>query len=248
MKKSLKVQQNHSYIKKYKKKTNRKGWGRGLYDWLSANLKNRTIDFSTYHHRYKQVRALVIAKLKARDLVSEEELLQDVKELYERWNKASKKWRIPNIEWHECIKAIRSFDNNPYAFRYKKEFLRNLCGFDFRPPRRSRLSQDVHLRVMREVRKTYYKNGNEDVYSGGRPDKKEIILEYTKDHPESNRSQIARTLKISYRTVIKWLKTSTSKSELIIKYAKEHPKENHSQIAKALNISRPTVIKWLKTV
>lgn len=199
--------------KTYVKKTNRKGWNPGFYQWLARREKEHMRLYGEYGHRYKQVQALTVAAIK--DNVPRHQLLTDVKEIYEGWNVCARQYGHPEIAWSECEKAIRCFENCPDHKHFPKWWLEDLCGWDFGTQKRNGKTQKEHLQFARDWRDFKWSRRDGNWWdNAGRPKgstkdktpKGERIKAYAKKHPGANHSEIARALGVSRPTVIKWLK------------------------------------------
>ena len=174
---------------------------RDLYDWWLRKIK--TDNDLKVGHRYFCICALAAYAVKCN--IAEDELRKDAYSLLDYMNS------LQNDFTQDDIEAALNFYQESYI-TFPRDEIKKISGLDMPVNRRNGRKQDVHLELARFARDLNYKNKGDWRAGNGRPKnsgtKKQLVLDYAKEHPTSNHSQIARELNISRPTVIKWLKTS----------------------------------------
>lgn len=88
--------------------------------------------------------------------------------------------------------------------RMRKEYIEKNAHIKFNTPRRNKRKQDVHLKIIRNNKRTLIELGEDNWDKGGRPSKKDQILQFRKNNPAANKSQCIKSTGISKVTVYRW--------------------------------------------
>ena len=169
------------------KPSKRTGWNPGFYAWLARRERDRSSLYGEFGHRYKQVQALAVAAVK--DRVPKEQLRSDVRDLHRRWNECAARNGHPRIQWSECEKAMRIYDQGGDTRKYPKWWLEELCGFEYGTQKRNGRTQREHLEDVHEFRRT------------------RTVLKlqrYLREHPDSTQVQAERELGVTRKTLRKY--------------------------------------------
>lgn len=105
----------------------------------------------------------------------------------------------------DALKAISAY-NVPHFLFMKRETLVRLSGIPMTANKRNHRKMAVHCFLMREKKASLSKIGEGHAKNAGRPSKRDLVLNYRKDHPEASQRAIAKALGISPSTVNRWLK------------------------------------------
>jgi len=169
-----------------------KGWysNRAFYDYALESCREKTRE----GNRYTSMCALSVIAWKCK--VPQEELERDLHALLPGYNKGAKR----QIREAEIYSAIKMY--NEKAMLTQRASLEHWQGWEYKPIKRNGRKRDVHLKIARATRDILHENWRE---GGGRPQKREQILDYMRSHPEvKKKTEIARALQIDRGTVAKY--------------------------------------------
>ena len=179
------------------------GWhySRAMYDHWVNELKTKC----NPGHRYYGIMTLTVYAQKCG--ISENELFNTAMSLVETLDA-----KTTDPENHftkqDVLKALEYY-NHPHI-KMTKRSVERLSGIKINPktkrrPKGERLDLQTHVAYMREVKrlKMIFEPKNKRI-KGGRPNKRQLIVDYLKENPTANNSEIAKGLGISRTTVIKY--------------------------------------------
>ncbi len=179
-----------------------------LYNWwLNVLQECKQV---TFGHRYFCIMALAIFAAKC-NILDKERVRKDAINLIPTFNEIR-----PDEPFTErdIDSALDCLDLRYCTF--PRRDIEKITAISMPANKRNGRKQEVHLAGARAIQKindeangTNWRDGN------GRPkgsknknySKRDLILNYKKEHPNANHSEIARALNISRPTVIKWLKS-----------------------------------------
>lgn len=179
-----------------------------LYRWWLGKLWTGA---ASYGHRYFCIMALAIFAAKC-GIFDKEKVKVDAMELKDTLN--SIKPDEPFTE-HDINSALECLDLRYCTFPRKD--LEKITAVAMPPNKRNGRTQAEHLKRARAVRDVDYpnnswinlnKNNSRKGKLNKRHPKKDLILDYAKQHPDATQRQIAKALGISLPTVNKWLKAA----------------------------------------
>lgn len=102
---------------------------------------------------------------------------------------------------YDIESALEAYDKE--YFNFKIADIEKLTDVRIERNKRNHRKQDMHLKLARSQLSVLKEMGEVEV---GRPDKKQLVKDYIRDHPIDNPTQIAKALNISRSTVYKYLK------------------------------------------
>ena len=170
---------------------------RDLYDWWLRRIKLE----ASIGHRYFCIMCLAIYAQKCG--ISREELEKDAFGLIDLMDSQSPADGSNNFDEGDVIKALDAFDSSYITF--PRDSISLLSGIEIIPNKRNGRKRPVHVALMNAHREVLINTGDESA-KGGRPSKRDQILECAADHPDWSHSRIAKELGVSRTTVIKWLR------------------------------------------
>ena len=170
-----------------------------LYNWWLRKLQNS--DGVTYGHRYFCVMALAIFAAKC-GITNKKRVKQDAINLIPTFNQINEDEPFTQTDINSALDCL----DLRYT-TFPRADIEKLTAILMPANKRNFRKQELHMQIMTAIRDTIYPNGEWRDGNGRKP-KKQLVLDYAKEHPTANHSQIARELNISRPTVIKWLKTS----------------------------------------
>ena len=175
--------------KKYKKKK----WivKRDLYDWWKKQIEK-----VSGGHRYYYLMVLVIYAIKC-DIPKKEVK----KDLYKLFDTVKDIDHSHSLTEYDIKSALDVYD--PSYHNFPIDVIIEKTGIHITKNKRNGRSQKQHLQIARATRDIIHENWRQ---GNGRPDKKDLVLNYIKNNPNDNPTQISEALKISRSTVYKYLK------------------------------------------
>lgn len=133
--------------------------------------------------------------------IDEEELREDAFGLLQRYDDMSVE-DINRFTKDDVVCALEMFNEDYVTF--PRDDIAKISGLSMPVNKRNWRKQKQHLALIRGIRDLKGKLG-EPVSGGGRPDKRAIIFEYMRSHPEvKKKTEIARNLQIDRGTVAKY--------------------------------------------
>lgn len=173
--------------------SDKKTWNikRDLYDWWKEKI---TVEAS-YGHRYFCLMVLAIYAKKCG--IEEEELIKDAYELMPILNEKHKEpFTVIDVE-----SALKAFKEDYKTF--PREDIEKITAIPMPANKRNGRTQEQHVQVMNAIREVIHPKGT---WRYIQPSKKDLILNYVKDNPTANPTEIARELGVSRSTVYRNLK------------------------------------------
>jgi hypothetical protein len=174
---------------------------RDLYDWW----KKKTLLEAEYGHRYFCIMTLAVFAIKCG--ISRDELEKDALELQKELTKRGDK----PFTVQDTFAALEAYNENYRTFPRKD--LERITAIPMPPNKRNGRSQEQHLKIARFTRDlNYEKEGDWRLGNSrkGKPNKKhpkkQLIIDYKRQHPTLSNRKIAEQLGVSRNTVNKWLK------------------------------------------
>lgn len=104
----------------------------------------------------------------------------------------------------EALKACSSYDN-PNFHNMRRSTIERMSGITIPANKRNYRKRSEHLARVRVLQNYDDPEGNWRNKKGA-PIKRDMVQDFAKSHPNMSKSEIARRLKVSRSTVIKWLK------------------------------------------
>lgn len=164
-----------------------------IYDWWIGKIKEGAV----YGHRYYAIMCLAIYAAKCRQ--SYEQLEKDALALVPFLNDINPK--MPFTE-DDVMSALECYDSR--YNRFPREDMEKLSSIDIPKNKRNGRKQRDHCAIVM-VRAKETKRMLGELKRDGRPNLRKKVLAYRAEHPEvMNKSQVARDLGISQKTVSKW--------------------------------------------
>ena len=177
---------------------------RNLYQWFKRQIPI----YAEFHHRYFCLMSLAMFGAKCSfydekknpNPVTFEEVETDCALLQPYLTNLHPEDPITDADIES---ALECFDRSHVLF--PRETIEKLTAVPMPETKRNGRTQIEHMKRVSLLRDFDYPDG---IWRNtkGAPTKQEQILEYAKNHPEKNHSEIARDLGMSRTTVIKWLK------------------------------------------
>lgn len=171
-----------------------KGWytNRAFYDYCVRMIPEKT----QQGHRYMTMCALSAIAYKCQ--VSKEELEITLRSFLPDWNKG--KVGEDKVQRWEVRSAMKMYGKE--AFKMRRSVIEDYFGWEFKPIKRNGRKRPQHIQIMNTM-KTLKKQLGE-VVNEGRPTAEQKVIAYRREHPEANKSEVARVLGLSRTTVHKW--------------------------------------------
>ena len=166
---------------------------RGFYDRYFERLANEI----TVGHRYKAIKHLCACARKVG--IPYEEVEKDALSLLEIFDTKGK-GQNPFTEY-DLYKALETYFD-PNAPFYTREYAEFETGLKFKETKRNGRSREKHLagaRAIRDINNDNWREGN-----GRKPQHKEAVEQYFKEHPEATVTDCASDLDIARSTVYRW--------------------------------------------
>lgn len=182
------------HTEKRKKVVRRKGGyknHRAFYDATVRGCREKTREGT----RYMSMCSIVTVGYKCG--IDIKEIEKDLVSLIPKYNEGAKR----QIKVDEIYHALRMY--NEKALKTPRLRLEDWMGWKYEGCRRNGRKRDVHLARARAVQLLDYPAGewrNKD----GRPSKTNEVVEWKRAHPTGTKSECARALGISRKTVYRW--------------------------------------------
>ena len=165
-----------------------------LYEWWKEKIK----EGATFHHRYFSIMCLAIYGAKCG--VDFEEVKADAFGLIPFLNSINP--QEPFTE-NDCISALECYDTRYCTFPI--DDIIKISGIAIEKNKRNGRKKSQHIKMVNEMRKFKRDVLEEDEYkNNGRPDKRNLVIEYIQANPKASISQISKDLGISRTTVYKY--------------------------------------------
>lgn len=170
------------------------GWKchRGLYDWWLDKAPEIQVG-----HRYHYLMCLAAYAQKCG--ISDEELEKDVMRIREFMDVDSPKDNPLTVA--DAKKALQAHTES-YR-RLRRETISRLCGVEIPQQKRNGRPQELHMALLNGTNNIKRQLGEQ---IGGSKSKKDLVIEYRREHPEASIRETAKDLEVSTRTVQKWIK------------------------------------------
>lgn len=163
---------------------------RDLYDWWKTKIPH-----VKGGHRYYYLMVLVIYAVKCN--IPKKEVKKDLYDLYDRIKKIEHSHAL-SVEDIEA--ALEVYD--PSYHNFPIDVIVEKTGIQITKNKRNYRTQKMHLkgaRAIQEINNPKWRNVD------GAPTKEKLILDYIKENPNDNPTQIAKSLSVSRSTVYKYL-------------------------------------------
>lgn len=165
-----------------------------LYEWWKEKIK----EGATFHHRYFSIMCLAIYGAKCG--VDFEEVKADAFGLIPFLNSINP--QEPFTE-NDCISALECYDTRYCTFPI--DDIIKISGIAIEKNKRNGRKKSQHIKMVNEMRKFKRDVLEEDEYkNNGRPDKRNLVIEYIQANPKASVTQISKDLGISRPTVYKY--------------------------------------------
>lgn len=163
-----------------------------LYDWWKAQIRVGAM----YNHRYFCLMCLAIYGVKCD--VPYEQVEEDVLGLVPFMNAIN-----PDDPFtvSDAESALECYDHRYCTFPIKD--IEVISAIHIKRNKRNGRSQETHMKIISSTRDVLYPEGKWR-NKNGRPDKREMTIEYIVNHPDASVSEIARALGVSRPTVYKY--------------------------------------------
>lgn len=168
---------------------------RALYDKWLERLKAKE---QTYGHRYWSLWVLAVTAKKCG--ISRDELEKDAFGLLEVMNNVDGAKDYPFTN-DDVIAALDGYDEKWMRYPVKKMVERT--DMPLNGIRRNGRKQSQHIQIMNAIRDIEYPDGNWRDGNGRKP-KKNIVLEWRRNHPEGKKADCVRDTGLDKKTVYKW--------------------------------------------
>lgn len=168
-----------------------------LYQWWLRKIKT---DIQP-GHRYFGVFALTVFATKCG--IPYEELETDALELVDYLDGLT---IDPTNQFtiEDCYAALSAYGEGQNYIRFPRETIERLTAVEMPPNKRNYRKQEQHLKLARGRKRDLKEIG--ELKQEGRPDKKDLVINYYKEHPTATQREIAAALGISKTTVNHWVK------------------------------------------
>lgn len=165
---------------------------RGLYDWWKSKIPEIQVG-----HRYHYL--LCMAAYAVKCGITEEELMRDIASARKKLDVISP---LDNpLTMNDAAKAAQAYQER---YRYlRRETISKLCGIEIKPAKRNGRTKAQHVTILNATNNAKRSLGEQ---IGGRQSRKDEVLRYFKQHPEAKVAQAAKELRLSRKTIYKWLK------------------------------------------
>lgn len=168
---------------------------RGLYDWWLGKIQEGAKDGNRFHC----ISMLYVYGVKC--MIPKEIIDADAEALLDPFNELT--MHEDNDFTLEDIRAASKFYDSKYS-RFSRKEVERRTGIRIDPTRRNGRPREEHLKYMNFARDMLkYPNGdwrNKD----GRPDKKAIVQDWKKAHPDGKKADCVRDTGLDKKTVYKW--------------------------------------------
>ena len=190
------------YERKIIKKETNQTWtvNRNLYDWWIRKIK----EGATFGHRYFCIMALSIYAVKCN--IPFYELQKDAYALIPELNNIRPDEPFTKADVDSALKAY-----DPSYKNFPRDDISKMTSIEIPANKRNYQKQSDHLEEARAVRDIRMKRAgrvwwNEKGRPLGSGTKEEKVLNYIKNNPKANPTEIARTLNVSRTTVYKYMR------------------------------------------
>lgn len=176
------------------------------YDWVEKIKTGASLG-----HRYNCLENL--CSLAVQCEIPPEQVEKDVREVAEiledltRWASNDVVQKHGHFTEYDIMSALRTYFNpSRSAYTRKREIVSKKTNIPLEPNRRNYQKQEDHLEEARSIRDIRCKRrGKAKWYDGGgRPDKKNIVQEWRKAHPDGRKADCIKDTGLSKPTVLKW--------------------------------------------
>lgn len=169
---------------------------RDVYDWW----RTKKIHEAVGGHRYYFMMCQAIYAVKCD--IPRDEFERDLRESFEF---------LKQIEHHNELteddfrSALEMYDKTYY--RYSIDTISKISAIPIERNKRNYRSQKEHVKIMSAIRDVIYPNGewrNKNGRPKGSGTKRELVVNYIKEHPNATVTEIAKALNVSRTTVYKY--------------------------------------------
>lgn len=192
------------YERRIEQKQPRKTWQahKGLYEWWVRQCPRIEVG-----HRYHYL--LCMAAYAQKCGISEERLLEDMTMCRQEMDKLSPPDNPLTVA--DMAKAMQAHQESYRTLPRKT--ISELSGLEIPKAKRNHRTQELHCYLMRNQRAALNKFGEGHAHNAGRPNKRDMIIEYKLQHPKASQRDIAKALGVSLSTVNYWLQEFRKESE-----------------------------------
>lgn len=168
---------------------------RDLYDWWLRRIRSEI----RVGHRFYGIMTLAIYAKKCG--IEEDELRRDAYSLLQPYDEMSEE-EINRFTEDDIICALEMFHEDYVTF--PRDDIARLSGLNMPVNKRNGRKREQHMKIITAVRDVLYPDG-EWRNRNGRPDKRGLVADFMRSHPEITRkTEIARALHIDRGTVGKY--------------------------------------------
>lgn len=168
---------------------------RDLYDWWLRRIRSEI----RVGHRFYGIMTLAIYAKKCG--IEEDELRRDAYSLLQPYDEMSEE-DINRFTEDDIICALEMFHEDYVTF--PRDDIARLSGLNMPVNKRNGRKREQHMKIITAVRDVLYPDG-EWRNRNGRPDKRGLVADFMRSHPEITRkTEIARALHIDRGTVGKY--------------------------------------------
>ena len=168
-----------------------------LYDWWLRKIR----EGATYSHRYFCLMALAIFATKC-GITDRGRVKADMESLVPFLDSIDPEHPFGGDG--EVESALECFDLR-YA-TFPRRDLEKITAIAMPANKRNGLKQNQHLYLARRRKEDMKAIGVPMKNREGRPDKRDLVLGYAREHPDASHAEVAKALGVSRTTVIKWLR------------------------------------------
>ncbi len=176
-----------------------------VYYWWLNLIKSKV----TVGHRYNCLRCLVIYAVKCKHVdkhgndigITYEQLSKDVYSLVEQFDKLSISDKN-KFTARDADDALLNYQ--PSYYSYPINSISAISGINIPKTKRNGQKREWHLEDMRDRKQKMKERGQPFKNPDGRPNKRNLIVKYKLDNPNSSKLKCSKDLNISYPTVCKW--------------------------------------------
>lgn len=154
-------------------------------------------------YRFSSMKALAVIAYKEKKYITKDRFVDDLNDLAKYWE--SFNWEGDAFNYKNVEAIIRFYDKLEHYNDIKSETLEDWLGYEFKKvgEKRNGRKQKEHLARIRKLRDFDYPDGSW-INKKGPPQKRIIVLDYLKNHPEARKVDVIRETGLTKPTVYKY--------------------------------------------